>query len=346
MRGRVLALASAAYAASCTTDEVRIAHAPSAFAGWDRTALVGATIALDGSQSRDLDGLALAYAWRLEAAPSGSSAEIDSPASRVAGFVPDRAGSYIASLTVSNGALASRDLVAIQAMTSTAAEPPADLRLALDPPLCNVALDHADMRSCAGSGGPSAIEIAPILLGLSAEDAGDARVLWTLFRAPPGEDASSTGATFTGAPAAVMPLRFVPARPGEYWISATLIIRDRVYPPAFTSIGVFAGDAPIASRPIARIDAKASVQRGERVLLDGQHSRVPPPPAPREARYTWTLADDPSNGTDALVDAATGCPTDQCRVLFPTASGTYVIALHVASGDLEGTSAVVALEVK
>jgi PKD domain len=52
---------------------------PVANAGTDQTVLVGATVQLDGSASRDADGDALLYRWSLTAVPLGSIALLSDP---------------------------------------------------------------------------------------------------------------------------------------------------------------------------------------------------------------------------------------------------------------------------
>jgi hypothetical protein len=85
---------------------------PEASAGPDRQAAVGTTVQLDGAGSSDVDEDSLTYAWALKR-PSGSHAVLDNPSSPVPSFIPDRAGSYTATLTVSDGAATAKDSVVI-----------------------------------------------------------------------------------------------------------------------------------------------------------------------------------------------------------------------------------------
>ena len=66
--------------------------------------LVGNTVALSGVGSSDPDGDALTHAWSLTTRPAGSTATLNAttPATSV---VPDRPGTYVVTLTVSDGQL-------------------------------------------------------------------------------------------------------------------------------------------------------------------------------------------------------------------------------------------------
>jgi Glucodextranase, domain B/K319L-like, PKD domain len=80
-------------------------HVPVADAGPDQTSgiEVGDVVLLDGSASRDPDGQALSYTWTLIDVPAESAASLSDPAVVNPAFVADRAGTYTASLTVSDG---------------------------------------------------------------------------------------------------------------------------------------------------------------------------------------------------------------------------------------------------
>jgi hypothetical protein len=65
--------------------------------------VVGQTVSLDGSKSRDANGDPLTYRWSILTAPSGSRAAIANPTAPIASFVPDLAGTFIAQLIVNDG---------------------------------------------------------------------------------------------------------------------------------------------------------------------------------------------------------------------------------------------------
>lgn len=76
---------------------------PTASVGSPQGVLVGKTVKLDGSASSDANGDALTYAWSIVTRPSGSVASLVAPASAKPSFVADIVGSYVFSLTVSDG---------------------------------------------------------------------------------------------------------------------------------------------------------------------------------------------------------------------------------------------------
>ncbi|HQJ07857.1 MAG TPA: PKD domain-containing protein [Deltaproteobacteria bacterium] len=81
-----------------TVDNVN--QVPIAEAGQDKTATIGSTVTLDGSQSKDPDGDAISYVWSQV---SGPIVSLNSPNSARPSFVPTIAGAYVFSLKVYDG---------------------------------------------------------------------------------------------------------------------------------------------------------------------------------------------------------------------------------------------------
>ena len=72
-------------------------------AGTTQSVAVAAVVALDGSASRAEVGRTLTYAWTLTSRPAGSSAALSSATAAKPTFTADVAGTYVATLIVSDG---------------------------------------------------------------------------------------------------------------------------------------------------------------------------------------------------------------------------------------------------
>ncbi len=99
--------------------------APTADAGDDQQVSATQVVDLDGTGSSDPDMDGLTYAWELTELPSGSAAELINETRANPSFVPDVGGRYVATLTVSDGALDDSDEVEITA-TMTNGDPAAN----------------------------------------------------------------------------------------------------------------------------------------------------------------------------------------------------------------------------
>lgn len=341
LRSCVVARGSSLLAAllltACTADEVRIAHAPAAFAGFEATVPVGERAVLDGTRSTDPDGDRLGYHWVLHSRPPDSAAEVEDPGAPLTSLVPDRPGAYVLSLTVSDGDFERRDLVGITAVAGTATASGA-LALDLAPRSCNGDAGRLHDAPCGIS--DRRVSIDPTMLVYPAALEGQLAVEWAFLRLPLGADADEL--MMETPQSALGEMTFAPPRPGEYWVSARLVGPSSASPPVVATVGVFDAAPPSALRPLPRIDAPAAARVGEFVLFDGRGSFVPTSTTGDRPERVWNLVADPSGGADELTDVATGCPVDECHRLVPSAAGTYLVALSIAGG----VSAVVALEVR
>jgi Peptidase M30/PKD domain len=94
---------------------------PIASAGNAQSVVVGDAVTLDASASSDADGDAMTYAWVLTVKPATSAAviSVNVANSAKANFTADKAGSYTATVTVTDGkggsSIASVNVVAVQA---------------------------------------------------------------------------------------------------------------------------------------------------------------------------------------------------------------------------------------
>lgn len=75
---------------------------PLANAGANQQAKQGVAVKLDGSASRSADGGAIEFDWRLLSKPEGSLSQFDESGSISPQFTPDRPGTYIAQLIVTD----------------------------------------------------------------------------------------------------------------------------------------------------------------------------------------------------------------------------------------------------
>jgi len=82
---------------------VLVDRAPIADAGRAKQASVGSVVRLDGSKSNDPEKDALTYRWRFTSVPAGSAASLLGATTAQPQFTPDKAGTYVASLTVNDG---------------------------------------------------------------------------------------------------------------------------------------------------------------------------------------------------------------------------------------------------
>lgn len=85
------------------------------------TVLLGATATASGALSFDEDRDTLSYAWAIDARPAGSTASIAAPTAAGLSFTPDVAGSYVVSLTVSDGISSNVSYLNIKALGSLSA---------------------------------------------------------------------------------------------------------------------------------------------------------------------------------------------------------------------------------
>ena len=90
---------------------------PTAQASAPKQALVGASVMLDGSASRDPENAPLSYAWSLNSAPLASAAAISNASAANPTFTPDKLGYYVFTLVVSDGTKSSQPVqVTVQAV--------------------------------------------------------------------------------------------------------------------------------------------------------------------------------------------------------------------------------------
>jgi hypothetical protein len=100
-------------------------HPPVANAGSNQAVQIGSTVNLDGAHSTDQDGDSLTYQWSFASTPSESTVTFDDNTSATPYFVPDKEGTYLIRLVVSDGQVQSAP--ATVTITATVGPPPAQL---------------------------------------------------------------------------------------------------------------------------------------------------------------------------------------------------------------------------
>jgi K319L-like, PKD domain len=162
-------------------------------AGPDQSVSLGTTVVLNGTGSSNPSGVGtLTYSWRLTSRPPGSYSNLQNGWTANPTFVADVTGSWVITLTVSNGSASSSDSVTISTANS--------------PPVAN-----------AGPNQTVALGSTVTLNGSGSSDVdGDALTYqWTLVSVPGGSAATLSGATGVAS-------SFVADKPGNYVASLTV----------------------------------------------------------------------------------------------------------------------------
>ncbi len=265
---------------------------PNARAGDAQNVLIGATVQLDGTASTDPEGGALSYTWTLLARPLGSTASLDTTSSPRPTFVADTAGTYTASLVVSDGVnLSFASNVLVTAAAGNVA------------PVARAGLDRGAVPGSTVT-----------LSGEASSDAnGDAlSYRWTLSRPAGSTAVLSSTSTETSS--------FVPDVVGSY--AATLVVRDGALDSAPSTVTITVRNANLP--PVAQAGPAQTVAVGARVRLDGRGSTDP---NGDPLSYQWSLTTRPAGSTAALV--ARTAPELE---LVADVIGIYVVSLVVSDG--------------
>ena len=278
---------------------------PWADAGAARSVAVGDSVRLDGTRSGDPDRDPLTYRWVLSERPAGSGATLSAADDARPGFVADVAGSYVARLVVSDGALESAPAwVSIEARPVAAGVPP---------------------QARAGAA-QSVVTGQRVTLDGSASsdrDGGALTYRWTLTSRPGGSSATLAGAQ-TARP------EFTADVAGSY--VAALVVNNGRDDSAPATVTV---TAATNAAPVGDAGSAASVLTGARVVLDGSRSYDP---NGDPIAFAWTLTTRPPGSTAALAGAAGARPSFVADV-----AGTYVATLVVSDGRSSAAPATVVI---
>ena len=244
---------------------------PTADAGPDQRATVGAVVTLDGTGSLDVDGDPLTFRWTFTSRPAGSTATLSNPLAVAPTFTVDRPGSYAVQLIVNDGTVDSDpDSVAVSTVNS--------------PPVAN-----------AGSDGSAVVGQTVTLDGSGSADVdGDALTYrWALSSVPAGSAAALSD------PTAVMP-SFVVDRPGTY--VAQLIVNDGTADSTPDTVTI----STTNSKPTANAGPDQTAAVGTQVTLNGGGSLDVDGDA---LSFRWAFTARPAGSTTTLSDPFAVSPT-------------------------------------
>jgi parallel beta-helix repeat protein len=246
---------------------------PVANAGSDQSVFVTQIVTLDGSQSSDVDGDRLTYAWAFTSIPALSGARLSDPTAIRPTFVVDRPGTYVAQLIVDDGHVSGApDTVTI---TTENTAP--------------VAKAGPDQTAVAG---------ALVLLDGTASSDVDYDPLtyrWSFTTVPSGSAATLTGASTAGP-------SFIVDRPGAFVVQ--LIVNDGQVDGAPDTVVInTTNTTPVADAGPDQLHAPV----GATVTLDGARSHDADPS--QVLTYSWSLLARPATSAAALGGANAANPT-------------------------------------
>lgn len=242
---------------------------PVANAGSDQVVSAGADVTLDASESYDVDGNLLSFAWSIVSAPTGSQSSLSSETAVRPSFEVDLPGDYVFDLVVDDGQLQSNPAQVV-ITTGNAA------------PTANAGRDQTvsgGLVTLDGSG--------------SFDPNGDAIIFdWRLVSIPPG----STAVLFD--PAAASPT-FTVDLAGRY--VAQLVVDDGLLSSSIDEVIIDTEQSP----PVADAGPAQSATIDDLVELDGGDS-FDPDGAP--VLYRWSLAARPDSSVAVLIGTDTAFP--------------------------------------
>lgn len=277
--------------------------------------LVGKEVTLNGLDSRDPEGLALRYSWRIKSQPA--TVELLGAETPKPSFTPSQVGDYVIELTVNDGEKDSLpSLVVVRAAVSNV--PPVAVAQASP---ANVVLT-------------SAVSKQVVTLDGSGSRVGNGDALtfsWKLIEVPEGSAVSLLSAYGVKS-------TFIPDKYGTYVI--TLEVNDGLLKsdPVALTVTVTDGDVP----PVANAGKDLTGTVGATVPLDGTASTDA---NGDPLTYLWKIVYQPdpdTGGTKIDVLSSTSPKT----VFVPLKAGLYVVSLKVKDSKNWSQESFVSVTVK
>jgi hypothetical protein len=304
--------------------EAQANQPPTADAGLDQTVLPGATVTLDGRQSKDPDGTITSYSWSLVMNPGSYSGGIDvqpnnnNQASKATFTAPQTPGDYAFQLVVTDdkGASSSNsDRVGITVL----------------PPPSGAGGGAQENESPIANAGPAQTVLPGATVTLDGSKSYDpggtiTSYHWSLGTSPPGSGGGgrinpqpnnnnqASKATFTA-----------PQTPGEY--SFALTVLDDKGAQGRDGVVITVGD-PSNQRPIANAGPdQLAVQPDSTVTLDAGKS-YDPDPGGTITDYSWILIRLPP-GPSSISLLPSNAVSEPTFTVPQIAGGPYVFSLVV-----------------
>jgi hypothetical protein len=276
--------------------------APVANAGVNQNVVIASTVTLDGTASTDANNDSLSYKWVLQSKPATSSATLTGATSAKPTFKADIAGTYVATLVVSDGK-ANSELAAVSILASATN-------------LAPVAKPGVNLSVVVGSK-------VSVDASASSDPNGDTITYrWSLLFKPVGSTATLSSASTVSA-------SFIADLAGTYLLGLT--VNDGKVDSPVVVLTVTA--AKLNAVPVANAGTNQNVTASSLTTLDGTASTD----ADLDGlSYTWALISKPSSSNATLSSTTSPKPT-----FTPDVAGTYVASLVVSDGKDRSPTAVV-----
>jgi hypothetical protein len=268
-----LVVSDGAHDSPARTVAVRVVEgnaAPVAAVATEGEAKVGQDVVLDGSESFDREGAALAYRWRQVGGPRARTFGMEKETPQRALFIPEAPGAYVFELTVNDGEKDSRPARAV------------------------VVVEHGNRLANVQTVGR--LQCAPgetVVLQATGEDPDGDRLTFQWRQV--------AGPALLAKPAQQQKVALEPEEEGVYRFEATAHDGTGVSKPALCLLRVETPNRP----PEVRVPSHVEAHVGEPVVLDATATRDPDGDP---LLFRWTIEDGDRHEQCALHGATTAEP--------------------------------------